>query len=116
MYKIGQMIVKYLLTTHKFLHTKCVTLWSLTFVSITFKNSVTTQKMQPSLSYEGQTLNTDSEHNHHLISEPYKAHITFCGENATVFNVKTVGTYSTVCTLKGFNPVFPDFNTLCKIL
>jgi hypothetical protein len=71
--------------------------------------------MQPSLPHEGQTLNTDSEHSQHFISQLCEAHIIFCGENAVVFNVKAVGTFSTVCNLKGTNPLFPDFNSLHKI-
>ena len=92
-------------------------LLSLKFISITFKDSVTTsQKMQLTLPYEGQTVNTVSEYNHHLMSESYEAHITFCGENAQIFNVKAGGTYSTLCTLKCFNLLLPDFNTLHQIL
>jgi len=72
--------------------------------------------MQPSLPREGKTFNTDSEHNHLLISESYETHIIFCGENAAVFNVTADGTYSTVYSLQGSNPLLPDFNTLCKIL
>jgi len=73
--------------------------------------------MQLSLPYEGKTFNTDSEHNHFLVSETYKTHIILCGgETAAVFNITAGGTYSTVCTLQGSNPLLPDLNNLCKIL
>jgi hypothetical protein len=72
--------------------------------------------MQMSCPYEGQTVNTVSEYNHHLMSKFYDAHITFCGEKAEIFNVKAGGTYITLCTIKGFNPLLPHFNTLRQIL
>lgn len=77
--------------------------------------------MQPSFPHEGQTFNTDSEHNHLLTSESYEAHVVFCGEMEWFLMLKqvvhiAVSVCLSVCMLKGSNALFPDFNTLHKIL